>query len=71
MRGAVAGTAEIPRALDAIKAAQPQPSRPLSTFLGQLLDPSSACRPVISGAGPHAQSLPPWSAAFRVVATGK
>lgn len=64
MRGAVGRIAEIPGALDAIEAAQPQPSRPLS-------DPRAQCRPVTLGAGPHTQSLPPRSAAFRVVATGK
>lgn len=71
MRGAVGRIAEIPCALDAIEAAQSQPSRPLSAFLAPRSDPCALCRPVTLGAGPHAQSLPPLSAAFRVVATGK
>lgn len=57
-RDAVRGTPEIPCALDAIKAAQPQPSRPLSVFLVPLSDPRAPSCPVTSGAQPHAQSLP-------------
>lgn len=71
MRGAVGRVAESPRALHAIEAAQPQPSLPLFAFLAPLSYPRVPSCPVTLGAGPHAQSLPPWFAAFRVVETGK